>query len=136
MASTTLYFFSRRYIGELSLLPGQTPGTYDSRRVLISTLDFWGNRQVSGPCSTASSTHLCQADNALLPQDAAASVEALVPPLKGKDVQLAQLAKQSFLPLDVEGDRQYLVSLRHGALLDRARLLQLLKGESISQPPT
>ena len=48
VASTTLYFFSRRYIGELSLLPGASPGLHDSSKVLISTLDFWGNRQV-GP---------------------------------------------------------------------------------------
>lgn len=50
VASTTLYFFSRRYIGELALPPGTSPGSYDSSRVQISTLDFWGNRQVSPAC--------------------------------------------------------------------------------------
>ena len=59
-------------------------------------------------------------------------LRAVVPPLKGKDVQLAELAKQAFLPLDVEGDRQYLVSLRHGTLLDKPRLLQLLRGQHVS----
>ena len=65
-------------------------------------------------------------------QDAIASVAAIVPPLKGKEVQLKELALQSFLPLEVQGDKSYVVSVRHGALLDRQRLLQLLKGEKIS----
>ena len=65
-------------------------------------------------------------------QDGSLRVDAIVPPLKGKEVQLRELAQQSFLPLDVDGDRQYLISMRHGALLDRPRLVQLLKGESMS----
>ena len=57
IASTSLFFFSRRYIGELSLIstsaaaasrPDNADSTqqYDSSQVLISTLDFWGHRQV------------------------------------------------------------------------------------------
>lgn len=57
IASTSLWFFSRRYIGELSVVPrlagpgSQPAGTepvqqFDSSKVLISTLDFWGHRQV------------------------------------------------------------------------------------------
>ena len=57
VASTSLWFFSRRYIGELSLIPrvyapGSEPAPqgqaqeYDSRKILLSTLDFWGHRQV------------------------------------------------------------------------------------------
>ena len=43
--STTLFYLSRRYIGELALLsPNHNP------RLCISTLDFWGNRQVSCAC--------------------------------------------------------------------------------------
>lgn len=37
--SFCLNYYSRRYVGELSLLP-------DKRTVRFSTLDFWGNRQV------------------------------------------------------------------------------------------
>lgn len=38
--STTLWYLSRRYIGELSLLTAS-----HRRQLCISTLDFWGNRQ-------------------------------------------------------------------------------------------
>lgn len=65
-------------------------------------------------------------------QDAIASVAAIIPPLKGKEVQLKELAQQSFLPLEVQGDKSYVVSVRHGALVDKQRLLQLLKGERMS----
>ena len=42
-ASITLWYFSRRYVGELSLLRGSAgrPG-----RLCFSVLDFWGNREV------------------------------------------------------------------------------------------
>ena len=42
------------------------------------------------------------------------------------------LAKQSFLPVDVAGDRQYLISLRHGVLLDKAKVMSLLKGQDLA----
>ncbi len=43
VVSTTLWFYSRRYIGELSLIrrPMRPPA------VCISVLDFWGNREVN-----------------------------------------------------------------------------------------
>ena len=42
-ASVTLWYFSRRYVGELSLLKGsfERPS-----RLCFSVLDFWGNREV------------------------------------------------------------------------------------------
>ena len=40
VASTTLWYYSRRYVGELALRPDR-PG-----RVTVSVLDFWGNREV------------------------------------------------------------------------------------------
>ena len=47
VASTALFYFSRRYVGELALLPNAgAGGSLDTTRVLVSTLDFWGNRQV------------------------------------------------------------------------------------------
>ena len=42
-AASTLWYGSRRYVGELALLPGQ-PG--QPPRVRLSVLDFWGNREV------------------------------------------------------------------------------------------
>ena len=41
VASTTLWYYSRRYVGELALRPDR-PG-----RVTVSVLDFWGNREVT-----------------------------------------------------------------------------------------
>ena len=40
VASTTLWYYSRRYVGELALYRSR-PGT-----ATFSVLDFWGNRQV------------------------------------------------------------------------------------------
>ena len=47
VASTTLWYYSRRYVGELALHRGQ-PAV-----ATLSVLDFWGNRQVQchGCCS-------------------------------------------------------------------------------------
>ena len=42
-ASVTLWYFSRRYVGELSLLKGSTG---QPSRLCFSVLDFWGNREV------------------------------------------------------------------------------------------
>ena len=43
VVSTALWFFSRRYLGEIAVLrpPGSQP------QLQFSTLDFWGNREVS-----------------------------------------------------------------------------------------
>lgn len=46
VASTTLWYYSRRYLGELSLLPSSTAG--QPPRLRFSVLDFWGNREVGG----------------------------------------------------------------------------------------
>ena len=40
IASTTLWYYSRRYVGELAVRRDR-PG-----RVTVSVLDFWGNREV------------------------------------------------------------------------------------------
>lgn len=39
-ASTALWYYSRRYVGELSLMPNM-------RKACFSVLDFWGNREVT-----------------------------------------------------------------------------------------
>ena len=45
VASSTLWYYSRRYVGELALRADR-PG-----RVTVSVLDFWGNREVKRQCS-------------------------------------------------------------------------------------
>ena len=43
-ASAALWYYSRRYLGELALLPSEEAG--QPPRVRLSVLDFWGNREV------------------------------------------------------------------------------------------
>eukprot|EP00892_Ulva_mutabilis_P000212 jgi/Ulvmu1/10191/UM006_0147.1 len=77
-----------------------------SMHLQISTLDFWGRRQ-----------------------DVLMEAAALEPPLAGlQDAQLRALAAATFLPMTVRGSRQYLLSLRHGALLQPLLLRQVLAG--------
>ena len=57
-ASVTLWYFSRRYVGELSLLTGE-PGR--PRRLCFSVLDFWGHREVSNVTADVSVKAICQA---------------------------------------------------------------------------
>ena len=40
IASNSLWYYSRRYVGEMSLL------LPDKTHVRFSTVDFWGNREV------------------------------------------------------------------------------------------
>jgi hypothetical protein len=70
-------------------------------------------------------------------QDTAVDVERLVPPFKGaSDVELGYLAGQTLLPIDVEGDRQYFISLPYGRLVEKDLLLRVLKGELGEKCPT
>jgi hypothetical protein len=63
-------------------------------------------------------------------QDTAVDVSRLVPPFKGASgVELGFLAGQMLLPIDVEGDRQYFISIPHGRLVEKDLLLKVLKGE-------
>ena len=109
-ASGALAFFSRRYVGELSLL-GVPP-----RSLQLSTLDFWGRRL-----------------------DTRVPLSALVPPLApgGTPAALAVIAGSPFQHLDVTGDRQYIISLKYGTIVDRDALHALLRGDPpILQPMT
>eukprot|EP00887_Chlorella_sp_A99_P004626 scaffold4.g4626.t1 len=142
-ASTALWFYSRRYVGELALLRarpasgggagaggagdagggsgigGAGGGAADpsALRVRLSVLDFWGNRE----------------DNDV-------ALDRLVPPLAGLPPGArGAAAAEPLMPLDVEGDRQYYLSavcrpllfysLRYGRMADAAVLQQLLAGE-------
>ena len=63
-------------------------------------------------------------------QDSIVPIERMVPPLKYcTKEELHNLAEQPMIPLNVEGDRQYLISLRHGLLVDKQRLFQILEGK-------
>ena len=69
-------------------------------------------------------------------QDTAVDVDRLVPPFKGASgVELGYLAGQTLLPIDVEGDRQYFISIPHGRLVEKDLLLKILKGELEGKPP-
>ncbi len=57
-------------------------------------------------------------------------LDRLIPPFRGaSDVELGYLAGQTLLPIDVEGDRQYFVSIPHGRIMQKELLLRVLKGE-------
>jgi hypothetical protein len=62
-------------------------------------------------------------------QDNIVPPERLIAPLQGcSATQLSEIAEQSLLPIDVEGDRQYIISLRHGRLVNKQKLMNVLKG--------
>jgi hypothetical protein len=39
------------------------------------------------------------------------------------------MAERALMPLNVIGDQQYFISVRHGHLLDKEKLMSLLKGD-------
>ena len=93
-------YYASRYVGELAL-------TRDGRALRVSTMDFWGNR-VDEDFDVAT---------------------RVTPPLAGLTREdLEALASRAFVPLDVVGARQFVVSLRHGELVDRERLFDVLSG--------
>ncbi|KAL6776530.1 hypothetical protein ACKKBG_A21505 [Auxenochlorella protothecoides x Auxenochlorella symbiontica] len=99
--SGALWYFSRRYVGELAMLPpsaGNMPP-----RLLFSTMDFWGNRE-----------------------DRAVDLGRLLLPHHGSWLGGGEAA---LLPLDVEGDRQYYISLPYGHVISAQLLKGLLRGE-------
>jgi hypothetical protein len=52
----------------------------------------------------------------------------MIPPLKEcSEREVSKMALQSLLPIDVEGDRQYFISMRHGHIVDRHHLLRILR---------
>lgn len=65
-------------------------------------------------------------------QDQLVEIDALVPPFKGlSPAEIASLARRPLVPLEVEGDRQYIISLRQGILTEPHMLKQLLSGEPL-----
>lgn len=99
-ASAALWYYSRRYVGEMALVGPNL------QFVQLSVIDFWGNRE----------------DNKY-------EVSAIIPPLTGfSNSELEEAANQVLIPLDVIGERQFFISLRHGRLIDKELLLALLYG--------
>lgn len=93
VASATLWYYSRRYVGELALLPSGAPG--QPPRLRLSVLDFWGNRE----------------DNIV-------ALKELVPPLEHLPTAAARRAAMGdpLLPVDVAGDRQYFLRCEGGGV--------------------
>ncbi|XP_024358747.1 uncharacterized protein [Physcomitrium patens] len=99
-ASASLWYYSRRYVGEMALVGPKL------RHVMLSVIDFWGNRE----------------DNKF-------ELKAIVPPLKGlSNSELETMANQVLIPLDVVGERQFFLSLRYGRLIKKDLLFALLHG--------
>lgn len=104
VASGALWYYSRRYVGELALLPGRAGAP---PRLRLSVLDFWGNRE----------------DNDV-------PLGRLVAPLAElPEAAAAAALRDPLLPVDVEGDRQYFLSLRYGRVEQPALLRALLRGQ-------
>ena len=67
-------------------------------------------------------------------QDTFVSLSDLVPPLRGlTPAGVHQMALQPLVPVQVDGLRQFYVSLRHGFLTDKNGLLDILRGEHALQ---
>lgn len=100
--SAALQYYASRYVGALALT--ERPGAPTTLRV--STMDFWGARV-----------------------DEDFTLDRVVPPLKGlSDDAKRTLAEQAFIPLDVVGARQFVLSLRFGELTRKAALFDALSG--------
>lgn len=107
--SAALQYYASRYVGALALT--ERPGAPPTLRV--STMDFWGARV-----------------------DEDFTLDRVVPPLKGlSDDAKRTLAEQAFIPLDVVGARQFVLSLRFGELTRKAALFDALSG-AISRETT
>jgi len=105
--AAALQYYASRYVGELALTrrPGETP------KLRVSTMDFWGARV-----------------------DEHFTLSRVVPPLKGLSGDAKRtLAEQAFIPLDVIGARQYVLSLRFGELSHRAALFDALSAGEHSE---
>jgi hypothetical protein len=100
-------YYASRYVGELAL-------TRDGRALRVSTMDFWGNR-VDEDFDVAT---------------------RVTPPLRERTrEELNELATRAFVPLDIVGGRQYVVSLRHGDLVHREKLFDVLRGDARGDAP-
>jgi len=101
VTSYCVWFYSSRYVGELSLL------LPERKALRFSVLDFWGNRQ----------------DNDV-------PLQQLEPPFLNRSVaEVKAMVKPPLMPLAVKGDRQYYISLGHGRVMQEEMLLKILYGK-------
>ncbi|WIA39188.1 hypothetical protein OEZ86_005313 [Tetradesmus obliquus] len=99
--SYCLWYYSRRYVGEMSLL------LPERRHVRFSVLDFWGNRE----------------DNDV-PLDAIQTFAGVRPK------EVSRITSQLLFPLTVTGDRQYYFNNIHEShILEPEIFFGILKGE-------
>ena len=112
--SLALQQFSNRYVGELALIKRSDKEEQNKIQLKISSMDFWAKRI---------ETVVDYPGNVL-------------PPLKNvPESALVDVANASFLPLDVlvgndgENKKQFMISLRHGELVDKRKLLNMLSGK-------
>ena len=121
-AAAALAWLSRRYVGEISTNRSKQSAT-------ISTLGFWGERVDSEfPASAVIPAVSRTTISVSLPSSpenddaaaaaAAASLDALI-------------AVRPLLAFDVEGNKQFLVSLRFSSFCDQRALMRLLSGEGV-----
>ena len=62
-------------------------------------------------------------------------MDQLIPPMQRlSQKEKAELIHQTLFPLDVSADRQYLMSLRHGVLVDKPGLVEVLTEGMYSIP--
>ncbi|PNH01463.1 hypothetical protein TSOC_012647, partial [Tetrabaena socialis] len=100
VTSYCIWYYSGRYVGEMSLL------LPERRVVRFSVLDFWGNRE----------------DNDV-------PLERLKAPWRGCSVgEVRAQVQQALMPVEVPGDRQYYISVPHGYLLQKEVLQKVLYG--------
>ena len=109
--SFALQEFANRYVGELALMSSSDEKKHWLR---ISSMDFWGNR----------------VETVVKYPDAVEAPMRNVP-----ESSYGEIAEAAFLPLDVYLDeekmekKQFMVSLRHGKLLEKKTLLDVLSGK-------
>ena len=110
--SFALQEFANRYVGELALVSSSDEKKHWLR---ISSMDFWGNR----------------VETVVKYPDARRSADEK----RTREFVRGWIAEATFLPLDVYLDeekmekKQFMVSLRHGKLLEKKTLLDVLSGK-------
>ena len=126
--SFALQEFANRYVGELALLSSHSNRSSNTnndnnnstsgdaeKKLRISSMDFWGNRI----------------------ETVVKYPEAVEAPLRNvPESSYGEIAEATFLPLDVylgeekREKKQFMVSLRHGKLIDKKKLLDVLSGKN------
>lgn len=112
-AAVALAWLSRRYVGEISV--PRSPRD----RVTISTLGFWGER-VDSEFDSSAVVPVCSARAA--PEGGETSSSDDEAALR------ALFDARPLLAFDVEGDRQFLVSLKLASFCDAGEMMKLLLG--------